>query len=184
MAKVNSIAVGGVVEVSDTDNTKVKASEYSAIHGDAPGTSVLTDVNIEGLGNLNDIPEYDPAKDEEGVGEFCVVLSHSHTGAKGEGFRRGDVRRLSKLVIGFDNPKRKDDVKKRDIYRLFSIGAIRLADKAESELTHVELPLAEDSKELKDERAMRIKLERENDALTQKLEALQGTAPEAPDTFE
>jgi hypothetical protein len=176
MANRKDAAATQTVEVSEIDKTKMKASEYSAISGDAPGTADRTNIVIEGLGNLNEIPDYDPAKEEEGVGEHCVVMSHSHTGAHGAPFKRGDIRRLSKLVNGFDDPKTSKDDKKRAVYRLFSIGAIRLADRQESLLSHIELPLAEDSRELQDERTKRRTLERENEALRLQIEQLQGTA--------
>jgi hypothetical protein len=84
---------------------------------------------LQGLGNLQvidpelDVPHED---DDEGEGEWCVVLVDYLSGNKGVGFTKGDVRRVSKLVAGYGDEKRVSEAR-NNARRIFEGEHVRVA---------------------------------------------------------
>ena len=144
----------------DPNASKVDPNKsYSAITGPAVGASMKrSDVHLEDLGYLDELPDVEDLEGE-GTGDKCVVIIDYLCGANGNGFVRGDVRRLSKFINGYENPKVSRDVIKAAAKRLFVIGAIRKATAEEMGEAWVEITEATETDAFQQERAKRVAAE-------------------------
>lgn len=110
----------------------------------------------------------------EGTGEYVVVLSDYLTGADGESYFQGNVRRLSLLITGFNEKKTKDYEVEKRVKRLFRINSIRVASVSESELGQIDVDYRNETPQVQAHRDRTLTLERENQELRSKL----GIGPE------
>jgi hypothetical protein len=121
-------------------------------------------LTFEGLGDLSvpieelDINIEDP---NSGEGEY-VVMMHEYVSGVNKVYKKGDVRKLSKLLANYGVEEFVKDVR-ASAKRLVDLGAIRLATKEEQGKVWVEA--GENSDAVALERSKRIQLERELDTL-------------------
>ena len=161
-------------EVSEFDKTKLKATSERIDPGPNPGSSLQENKSLyfEGLGYLDTFPTSIERRDEEGAGEWCVVLMDFISGAEGEGFEKGDVRRLSHFITGYEKEEvSRNDVKIR-VKRLMGLNAIRQASSEEviaSKENNGRITLLYEDPTVAGERARRIQLEREMEVLKARL---------------
>lgn len=142
---------------------------------------------IEGFGDIAVAEKNDGVSQEEiegGTGPYCVVLSHylSVGFENAVGYRRGDVRRLSKLVPNFSDPKKKDVVQ-ATIVRLFEGDAIRQATESEAfkattpgQNGRIEIR-AGASTEMNEAHAATVRAEQERDELAKQLDLIYEANP-------
>lgn len=173
---------------TSSSNTTMREVEGNVIKdGEAPGSLLQNKgVHLEGLGHLSDFPTDPDVNQREGFGEHCVVLSDVLTGADGESYFKGDVKRLSLLVSGYGSKELPKDHVKAQIRRMFELRAVRLATDEEIAAGKVDISFQGESHEVQDERAKRIAAEKR----VKELEAQIGTAsadlvvPEKTDIFD
>lgn len=151
---------------SEADKSMLEAVG-DVIVGDSPGATAFHNIEFEGLGKLIDFPRAAGEEDtEEGTGEWCTVEADYMTGADGVGYKRGDVRRLSKFVQGYsDMTDSTKDAVREEIRRLMEVGAFRIAAPDEQGAGSVDLGPRFVSHEVTSERSRRIKAERELEEL-------------------
>jgi len=110
-----------------------------------------------------------PEGNHEGTGEYVVVLSDYLTGADGESYFQGNVRRLSLLITGFNEKKTKDYEIEKRVKRLFRINSIRVASAEEIEKGQIEVDYRNETPEVQAHRDRTLTLERENQELRARL---------------
>lgn len=141
--------------------------------GDAPPPGIINyaDVDLEELGQLSEFPSTLMLDDpEQGVGPWMVVLSDYLSGAgQFDDFTKGDVRRLSRIVKGYDDPDVSRDIVRARVKRLFELKAIRKAAPEEVGKVKVEVTRESESESVAQERNRRISAEAENERLREQL---------------
>lgn len=141
--------------------------------GDAtpPGLIDIADVDLEELGRLSEFPAVGVLDNpDEGTGPWLVVLSDYLSGAgQHDDFTKGDVRRMSRIVVGYADPEVARDVVKSRVRRLFELKAIRKAAPEEIGMGKVEITAEGESESMAHERNRRIAAEAENERLREQL---------------
>ena len=169
---------------SEVDKTKREAIGTTAVPGLAPGTALAADdIDLENLGRLSEFPDLQPNDDPvEGTGEFVVILADYFTGVgEGDYFKKGDVRRMSRVIQGYADPKVNRDVVRGQIKRYLSIKAFRLATRDEQGQGHVEVTFETESDAVTLERNRRIQAENELELLRNQMGlAVEGQAQATP----
>lgn len=161
---------------SPLNDKMLEADGDSAIVGPPPGTANRADIELEDLGKLSEFPTpMHSVHPEEGTGEYVVVLADFLSGSGENTFVKGDVRRLSNIIQGYDDPRTDREVIKGRIKRFFDMKAIRLATAEEAGRDKVQVTLESESESVQNERNRRIAAENENRILRERL----GLASEA-----
>lgn len=139
----------------------------------------IPETNWEGIGRIDDVSDLRKKEEDnsEGEGPYVVVLSDYVSGDKGNGFVKGNVRRISKLINGYSAHKNNEDenVGKESIRiganRLFELKAIRLANGQEIRMGQIDVGFGSDNAREQETNARLIQIEQENARLKMQLQS-------------
>lgn len=171
---------------SESNKNMLEAEGATPINGLPPGMGLSEgDISFEELGKLSEFPDsLEVDNPEEGTGDFIVVLSDTLTGVEDESFKKGDVRRLSRVIMGFEKPEIDRDFIKGRIKRLFALKAIRMASSEEVTMARknggaIEVIPENETNEVHVERNRRFALEQENERLRRSLQMAEAAQQQA-----
>lgn len=157
---------------SQANEKMLDASEVPVISGDAPGTSSFNrDIDLIELGKLSEkgVTSVNEETGTEESGEYVVVLADILSGVGQSFYKKGDVVRMSQIIVGYSDPDTEKEVIENRVLHFLNTNSIRTASPREIKEGKAEVIFGPEPKSIQEERAENQRLAGENARLQAQL---------------